>query len=297
IQRYLKKYQFKNVTIPDFLKEMELSSGKDLSNFGKDWLESIEIPFEAAKKQLGQDATSLDTLFSIEEEFQKIQSDDLDYVSYWDASNSIHLKKHLIQNYRSSLPIEIYKKAFESDTVPIRQALLSGRDLPSYLDKEKLESFLEDDSYITKESALFSLWQWYPEDRASYLEATKDVIGLPNKNMRILWLTLAMLSDTYNGPKTKVYFDELSSYTNPKYGFEIQQGAFFYLKEAFGLNADSLTDLVRATNHHSWQFKKFARDLLKELLEDTDYKTRLEKLLTELNSDESGYLRTLLNKE
>jgi len=297
IQSYLEKYQFKNVTIVDFLKEMEIVSREDLSGFRKDWLENTSIPFEEAKKQLRKDAESLDTLFSMEEELQKTQSDDLDYVDYWDASNSIHLKKHFIENYRTSLPEEIFQRAFESDTVPIRQALLSGRDLPKYLDKEKLESFLEDDSYSTKESALFRLWQAYPEDRAKYLDATKNLSGLPNKNLRIVWLTLAMLSDNYNGPQTKVYFDELSSYANPEYGFEIRQGAFFYLKEAFGLNDTSLISLVKATNHHAWQFKKFARDLLKEVMKDADYKTRLENLFEELNLEESRYLKTQLNKE
>lgn len=297
IRSYLEKYQLKNVTISDFLKEMETASGKGLSGFRKDWLESTSIHLEIAKNQLRQDSESLNMLFSMEEELQKAQSDDIDYVSYWDASNSIHLKKHLLENYNTSLPEEIYARAFASDTIPVRQALFSARDLPKYLDKEKLESLLEDHSYITKENALFTLWQLFPEDRAKYLDATKYRVGLPNKNLRIVWLTLAMLSDSYNGRQTKVYFDELSSYVGVEYSFEIRQSAFFYLKEAFGLNDESLASLVKATNHHAWQFKKFARDLLKELLKDSDYKTRLEKLATELDGDESGYLKTELNKE
>ncbi|MFK7814015.1 MAG: M1 family metallopeptidase [Maribacter sp.] len=297
VKSYLEKYQFKNVTISDFLEEMESASGKNLSGFRKDWLESTSVPFEMAKKQLRKDAKSLDILFSMEEEFQRIQSDDLDYVNYWDATNSIHLKKHFIENYSTSLPEEIYARAFESDTVPIRQAMLSGGIIPKYLDKEKLESFLEDDSYITKEGALFRLWQMYPEDRAKYLDATIDISGLPNKNFRIMWLALAMLSDSYNGPQTKVYFDELSSYTDPQYGFEIRQGAFFYLKEAFGLDDNSLTSLIKATNHHAWQFKKFARNLVEELIKDEDYKSRFEALMSELNEEEMRYLKSKLNNK
>ena len=188
-------------------------------------------------------------------------------------------------------------KALASDAVPVRQSLLSSRSLLEHLNKTQLESFLTDESYITKETALFALWQAYPEDRQKYLDATKNIIGLPNKNVRILWLTLAMLSENYNGRKTKDYFDELSSYTNPEYGFEIRQNAFFYLKEAFGLNDKGLTNLIKATNHHSWQFKKFARNLLKELLSDSDYKARLKKLSEELNPEETRYLKTELDKE
>ncbi len=294
---YLEKYQFKNVTVADFLKEMESASKVDLSGFRKEWLESTGIPLEKAKKQLRTNSRSLDRLFTIVEEQQKSQSNAIGYLNHWNASNSIHLKKYLLANYYAFLPEEIYAKAFESDTVPIRQALLLGRDLPKFLDQEKLESFLEDDSYVTKENILFRLWQNFPQDRPKYLDATKDIVGLPNKNLRIVWLTLAMLSDNYKGRKTKDYFDELSSYTSPKYNFEIRQGAFFYLKEAFGLNTESLISLVKASNHHSWQFKKFARDLLKELLKDFDYKTRLKKLATEIDTKELRYLKTELNKE
>lgn len=297
VRNYLEKYQFKNVKIAEFLKELETASGQDLSSFHKDWLESTTMPLEVAKKQLRQDSKSLDLLFSMEEELQKGQSDDVDYASYWDTTNSIHFKKHLLEKYQTSLPEAVYASAFASDTVPIRQSFFSGRDLPKYLDKEKLESLLADASYITKESALLTLWQTYPENQTKYLDATTAIVGLPNKNVRLLWLTLAMLSDGYNGPQTKTYFDELSSYTSPVYSFEIRQGAFFYLKEAFGLNDESLTSLVKATNHHAWQFKKFARDLLKELLEDSDYKKRLEKLSKELNPEESRYLISKLKIE
>jgi aminopeptidase N len=296
IASYLQKYQFKNVTISDFLKEMEEASETNLSDFHNKWLESATIPFEEAKRQLRKDASSLDILFTIEEEFQKIQSDDLNYAQYWDTSNSIHLKKHMIQKYRTSLPEEIYTRAFESDTIPIRQALLSGRDFPTYLNKNRLESFLSDDSYITKESALFRLWQAYPEDRADYLDKTIDIAGLPNKSFRLVWLTLAMLSENYNSRQTKAYFDELTSYTDSQYGFEIRQGAFFYLKEAFGLDDTSLSNLIKATNHHSWQFKKFARNLVEELLKDADYEVRLQEVAKQLTEEEVRYIHTKFKK-
>lgn len=296
IRQYLEKYQFKNATIPDFLAAMENTSGQDLSGFRKVWLENADTPFEIAKEQLRKDSESVDSHFTMDEEFQSIQSDDIDYVEYWGDANSIHLKIYMLENYGASLPEEIFAKAFTSDTIALRQSLLSGRDLPSFLDKGKLESLLQDDSYITKEKALFALWQKYPEERAKYLEQTKAIVGLPNKNVRLLWLTLAMLSDNYNSLQTKVYFDELSDYTDPKYSFEIRQGAFFYLKEAFGLNGKSLGNLVDATNHHSWQFKKFARNLLDELLVDEDYKARLNTLAVELSEEKTKYLKSKLSE-
>lgn len=297
IKNYLKKYKYKNATVDDFLKEVQKATRKNLLNFRQAWLVGKDFPIEKARALLTEKSPSIKLLFDMEADFKAVQSDDIKYEKYWDATNSIHLKKYIIENYSSSLPLEIYVKAFESDTIPVRQALLSGRDLPKFMDKEKLESLLNDESYSTKENALFALWQTYPQESAKYLDATRDVIGLPNKNMRLLWLTLAMLSENYNGIKTKDYFDELSSYTNSEYSSEIRQSAFFYLKEAFGLNEESLINLVKATNHHAWQFKKFTRNLIDELLVDSDYKTRLEKLAIKLKTEETLYLNSKLKTE
>lgn len=296
IKNYLEKFEFKNVTVDDFLKEMELASGKNLASFRSAWLENKDFPFEKAREELSKKSSSIKLLSKMEADLKAAQSDDIDYAKYWDASNSIHLKKYLLNQNHTSLPVEIFVRAFKSDTIPVRQTLLPGRELSRFITKENLESLLKDNSYITKEGILFTLWQKYPEDQVKYLNATKSIIGLPNKNVRIMWLTLAMLTDGYESFKTKEYFEELSSYTNPKYSFEIRQGAFFYLKEAFGLNEQSLQNLVQATGHHSWQFRKFARNLLDELLKDADYKSRLEKLSKELNSQETRYLKSKLTE-
>jgi len=296
IKNYLKKHQFKNVTVDDFLKEMESASGKNLSSFRSVWLESEKLPFEKAMGELSKKSSSIKLLSDMEADLKATKSDDIDYAKYWDATNSIHLKKHLLNQNHTSLPEAVFVRGFKSDTIPVRQALLSGRDISRFVTKENLESLLKDESYITKEGVLFTLWQKYPEDQVKYLNETKSVIGLPNKNVRLMWLTLAMLTEGYELFKTKEYFEELSRYTNPEYSFEIRQGAFFYLKEAFGLNEQSLQNLVKATGHHSWQFRKFARTLVDELLKDAEYELRLEKLSKELNSDETRYLISKLTE-
>ncbi len=297
IRSYLNRYGFKNVTVDDFLEEMEISIGRDLTDFQEEWLNNKEFPFEKAKAKLAEKSPSLKLSFDLEMDLNQSQSDDIDYLKYWEATNSVHLKKYMLNYYRTSLPDAIYAKAFDSDTIPVRQALFSGRDLPKFLDKEKLESLLNDKSYITKENALFSLWQAYPEERANYLDRTRNVVGLPNKNIRLMWLTLAILTEGFESVKTKSYFDELSSYTNPEYPFEVRQGAFFYLKEAFGFNDTSLINLIGATDHHVWQFRKYTRDLLNGLLEDDDYRTRIKKLAQELSVKETRYLSTKLSLE
>lgn len=297
IKNYLKKHQFKNVTIADFLTSMEKASGQELSNFKKDWLENDELPIQEAKKQLQKYSEALNVLFAMEAELKTAKSDDVDYGSYWSRTNSVHLRKHVLENYNRVLPEAIFSKAFESDTIPIRKVLSRKIDsIPDSL-KTKYETLLTDKSYVTIENALFKLWTSYPEEKVKYLEQTKNVIGLPNKNVRLLWLTLAMLTNDYNARNTQDYFQELSSYTSERYGWEIRMGAFQYLHQAIGLNDESLKNLIKATTHHSWQFKKFARNLVDELLNDADYKTRFLAMTKKLNGAELRYLNTKLNKK
>lgn len=292
IQKYLQKYSFRNVTVSDFLKEMENESRIDLSDFRKDWLDNTGIPFDAAKKSLAAHSASLRQLYDMQAELSRTQPGDIDYAKYWNGSSSIHLKKYILEKHQNSLPEEIIEKAFASDTVPVRQSLSIVDDIKRY-PKAAFESLLNDKSYVTVENSLYKLWQAYPQDRKMYLDTTEKLIGLPNKNLHLLWLTLAILTEDYQGSKTKAYFEELSGYTNPRYSFEIRQGAFFYLKEAFGFTDQNLKDLIQATTHHSWQFKKFSRDTLAELLKDPDYKKRVQNLKKELNAEELRYLNSI----
>lgn len=296
IKNYLKKYQFKNVTISDFLKEMEAVSGTDLSDFKKAWLENTGLPLAEAKTQLQKDSESLQLLFKMEEDLHAAQIDDLDYQFYWNKTNSIHFKKHLAKNYVNIFPETLLVKAFESDTVPVRQALARNMDsIPQSL-KSEYESLLFDASYVTQELALYKLWDSFPENQKKYLEQTKDIIGLPNKNVRLLWLTLAIVTNDYDARNTQVYFQELSGYTAAEFGWEIRIGAFRYLHQTLGLNTESLRNLIQATVHHSWQFKKFARNLVEELLKDADYEVRLQEIAKELKGEELRYINTKLNK-
>lgn len=296
IKNYLEKHQFKNVTISDFLIEMERSSGVDLSSYKKEWLENTELPFDELKSVLKKSSESLRTLFEMEDEFQRIQSDDLDYASYWNKTNSTYLKKYVIEKYHEILPRGIINSAFTSDTLQIRQALaVTINSVPETL-KQQFESLLEDKSYVTLENALLKLWVAFPKDRANYLSKTKDIIGLPNKNLRLLWLTLAIVTNEYDAKDTQNYFQELSSYTSPEYSWEIRIGAFGYLMEAIGFNDEALLSLIQACGHHSWQFKKYARNLLDELLKDADYVSRIQELAQELKGEDLRYIQTKLKK-
>ncbi|QLG46872.1 M1 family metallopeptidase [Costertonia aggregata] len=302
IKNYLKKHQFDSVAILDFLVEMEQTSGISLSDYKNEWLENTGLPFENIKTVLGKSSESLRTLFEMENEFEGLQSDDLDYGYYWDKTNSVHLKKYIVEQHHNILPDSVLNSTFASDTIPIRQALATSlfgmsrtRPLTDTL-RLQFETLLNDKSYVTIENALVKLWMNFPGNRVDYLNRTKGCIGLPNKNIRLLWLALAILTDDFETKKTQDYFLELSGYTASKHSWETRMTAFSYLKDAAGLNDTALLNLLQSSGHHSWQFKKFTRNLLDELLKDDDYTLRIEKLSQKLKGEELRYINGKLNK-
>ncbi len=301
VKQYLVKHQYKSVTITDFLNEIEQASGFDLSTFKSDWLERTELPFDKMKSFLRNTSSSVSLVFAMEDEFQRIQSDDLDYERYWNKSESVHFKKYLIKEYHRILPEELIFSAFETDTIPVRQTLaevlygISGARASSEGLKSRYETLLEDDSYLTIETALINLWSNFPEYRSIYLNRTKDIVGLPNKNVRLLWLTLALVTPEYGGTEKTRWLNELVKYTFSTYNPEVRQLAFQYLTNIKAMNASVYRQLIKATNHHSWQFRNFARRLLDEKLKDDTSKMEILNAARELKRDDLRYLKTKLN--
>lgn len=298
IENYLLKYQFKNVTIDDFLDEIESASGLDLTTFKLLWLESKELPFENIKMVLRESCESLDLLFIMENRFLRTKSDDVDYEDYWNKTKVVQFRKALIENHHRILPETIILNAFALDTVPIRQALanslygISGaRRSPKGL-KSLYETLLDDESYITNEIALIKLWSNFPENRNQYLDSTKNIIGLPNNNVRLLWLALALVTADYNISEKTRYLDELIGYTGAAYNPEIRQTAFQYGSQIKAENHDFFVNLIKATNHHSWQFRNFTRKMLDIKLDDLESKNRIVAIAKQLKPSDLRYLKT-----
>jgi len=173
----------------------------------------------------------------------------VDYDTYWNKSESVHFKQYLLETHHSVLPDVLIFEAFKTDTIPVRQTLanvlygVSGARKTSAELKSRYESLLDDKSYLTKEIALLKLWTHFPENRTSYLEQTKDVVGLPNKNVRLLWLTLALVTPAYKNGAKATYLNELMNYTTSTYHWEVRQTAFQYLNHINAMNTEEIRKL------------------------------------------------------
>jgi aminopeptidase N len=164
----------------------------------------------------------------------------------------------------SQIPERITTETFENP-IKVRQAIARHvSKIPVEL-KVDYESLLHDQSYATIESALYNLWINFPEDRVMYLDQTKDVQGFNDKNVRTLWLALALVTPDYEQEKKELFFRELLGYTNPKYSFQLRQNAFQYLTMVQACDTRCKENLREATTHHNWRMVKFAKELLKQL--------------------------------
>lgn len=265
VENYVYKHQFKNVQTNDFIVEAEAASEKKLTTFVNIWLENKAFPYDEAMESIKKSAFIQEYLMTDCEAF----TSKCDY--YLTSGISNEAKSRVI----SQIPARVTAQVFD-ENVFIRQAIAENlMKVPQNL-KQESERLLEDASYKTKEAALYNLWQLYPESRRDYLDKTKDVVGFSNKNVRLLWLTLALYTNDYQKANKQLFFNELVSYTAPKFNFEVRQMAFNYLKSLNLFNEEALKNLLEASRHYNWRLKKYAKNLIEELSKNSQYKAVLQ---------------------
>lgn len=299
ISEFLLTFSFKNATVSDFMRLAESSSGRDLNDYRRTWLESTSFPYREVMDHLRRSYRPIDLFMGLRQELTASSAEDESIIlRYWDATDSDPFKKRVILSYHRSLSPEFIKTAYETGSLQVRQALslvpgaFEGDLLPYF------ESLLHDDSYTTLENALYRVWLHQPDKRIFYLEKVKGIIGFPNKNIRQLWLLLAILTRDYGTAVEKhMYREELFGYTAPQFPMEVRQLAFSLIGEVFPYSRKNLEDLINAAVHPSWQFRQFARNILKEELNEPDRRRRFEQILEALRGEEYEYLKKQLDNQ
>ncbi|MFD0861656.1 M1 family metallopeptidase [Sungkyunkwania multivorans] len=293
VKEYLDTFKFQNVETDDFLAIVEKQSDLDLSAFSEKWIRSKQLKEKDLIKYL-----PLQYLLLCE--FREF--DAVDVIKRYDfALDGVHLAQDKkILEYLSESSMEnskgLYAQVLQSDNILLRQAAAFSLDTIPMSLKKDFEGLLEDPSYRTVEHALYQLWSQFPKERATYLKQTKDIIGFKDKNVRLLWLTLALVTPEFELAKKSAFYEELTGYTSKAYGFEVRQGALQYLYQIQGLGDQNLIDLLDACLHHNWRFASFARGLLKEMLKNARYKERFVALEDELPYNEQLFLKKQLTE-
>ena len=299
IVNYLEKFRFKNVTTEDFLNEARIASGQDLKTFETDWLYQTAFKAEQAYTSLMKspfikkyfEVAAL-APFSIPEKRLQLKTA-LRFPNDYIGQEAVYQ----LAGEPLSETIGLYKNGFASNNIYVRQAIaLSLETIPMALKKD-YESLLDDASYVTQEAALYQLWAQFPKNRARYLNKMKGVMGFQNRNVRQLWLVLAIVDPFYRIAEKETFKKELKSYTSPAYSFEIRETAFGYIHELQLWDTQTIGHLVNASVHPSWRFKKNARKLVDSVLKKETYKNQMVLRMQTYSEEERAYLKTKLDLE
>ncbi len=328
VKKYLEQFQFKNADTDDFIGIVEKESGKNLKRFIETWLVAKELPedFDDFGKTLTASAITNTSMYKyLDGESKFITGLELFKLKQKEAPKSIGkdigltldlFSDELVQETNpisnelvAAMVSEIksvqntiekavlYKKALETNDIEIRQALAKSVDtIPPAL-KREFETLLKDRSYNTIEAMIPKFWFAFPEDRVNLLETTRLTHGFNDKNIRILWLLLALVAEEYKPHLTGQFYKELSGYTSQRYNYEMRLNAFRALFQLQAFTDENLKDLLNASVHHNWRFYSASRDILEGLLESPVYKERITALKGQLPEKEQNYLIKKLEGE
>lgn len=299
IHNYLEKHKFRNVQTSDFLTVAEEVSGIDLSAYKKIWLEQPEFPSETALKLLTKHDFIKKYLFLAQQRTQPL-------AGKWSVLKEAlkfpvneYLGQEVVYQLNqdtSQEAIALLDQAFQSNNLYVRQAIATSvTKIPEAL-KASYEELLTDASYATVEAALYHLWVQYPSKRKIYLEKTQNIVGFNDKNVRLLWLLLALNTKDFNPEHHQKYYQELSEYTHQSYSFTTRENAFSYLQSIKSFSNPSLINLAQGTTHHHWRFRKFCRQLVDELLTDETYKKKYVALLPGMSPAYQTYINTKISE-
>ncbi|MBP8066370.1 MAG: M1 family peptidase, partial [Flavobacterium sp.] len=297
VKSYLKKYGFQNVNTDNFLNEVKKVSKFDTEKFKKVWLEKSGFEIQEAltilkKNKFIKDYLSLTELYETPLSEKKNRFETL-----LKSEHFYPLQEEVIyqlQNVPFEEKKELLVTAMQSNNLKARQAIAATlKEIP--LDfKEEYKTLLNDESYITKEIALKSLWQQFPEDRFELLDKTDTWIGFNDKNLRVTWLSLALATKDYKNEEKVKFYDELLDYSSSKFEANTRQYAIVNLLFLNKMDQNVLPNLVNSLVHHKWQFSKFGRDKIRELVKQEVFKKYFEELLPKLSEAEQVQLKKIL---
>ncbi len=297
IKNYLTKYAYQNVTTDDFLNEVKAVSSINTDEFRKKWLETNEFDYEIVKKLLEKNK-SIKLSFKLQKErkepfpkkkkllFEIMQSD-----AYYTLKQEVIIQ---LKNVPFEDCKDLIRLGMKTNNVYIRQEIIKNIDVIPNDFKEEYKTFLNDESYITQELAFGHWWKQFPQERFKLLDQFKTTYGLNDKNIRTLWLYLALQTKGYNPKEKPNYYDELLDYSSEKFESSVRQNAFEYLFMLDPNDENLLIPITKALTYPKTQLSKYAKDRVKEMLKSEKHKAYFDKKLPNLTVPEQAIIRKLM---
>ncbi len=300
VKSYLKKHQYQNVETNDFLAEIKkVAPTFDTEKFKETWLEDFHFQTEEANVLLQKNGF-IQTLLETQQLRKKALTENRNKFRELLQSKVFYPVKTEVLYQLKAVSFadkkEFLALAMQTNDVKVRQAVAEFTEEIPMEFKVQYELLLDDASYDTKEIAFMNLWKNFPGSSSAYLMKAKDWMGGNNKSLRIMYLTFALLSPEKNMDKDTLH-SELVAYTSPKFESSVRQNAIVNALAIDDKDKEVLKNLVNATTHHKWQFSKFGRDYIRQLLKDDSCRAIFESLLPIVSESEKIQLQNLLNEK
>jgi len=153
--------------------------------------------------------------------------------------------------------VELFREALNDKDANVRKAaLLNLNPVPDML-RSSVEKALYDSSFLNVEYALEALCTSFPASAAQYLDQTRDMEGWRGKNIRMMWLAIAISGGQHE------YLEELINYGSPKFEFETRINAFNLLGKLKYYDSGTIEFAELASKHWNNKLSSAAREYLK----------------------------------
>jgi aminopeptidase N len=298
VKSYLKKYAYKNVDTEDFLNEIKKVTNFDISHFKNKWLLSADFDWNEAMRILksNQFISQLEEVRNLEAKpFQQKKNQLLRLMQdavYFPIKQEI---LYQIETIPYADKQEFMVLALNSNDIKVRQTVIETVDYIPNESKSDFETLLTDKSYITREIALYRLFKNFPEERKKYLDLAKNWEGL-NYNLKLAYLTLHFVNNLENNVSNESILSELAKFIKEPYDAKTRENALDILIQFQLISDEVLLSLIDLSLHHKWQTVKYAKDTLRTLIKNPNYKNQLENLKNKVKEAQKSRIDYFLNE-
>lgn len=187
---------------------------------------------------------------------------------------------------------ELITPLFQKDLKTRQQIAIQVDSIPASI-KNEYKTLLHDASYITRQSALWHYWANFKNEQVSILEETQNMPDNYDKTFRISWLSMALLTPEFQPRQKMSFVREIIAYSSPDYHMLIRLNAFEMLLNLDLINAEVIDNLLEAGLHFNWRMHKPAREMLKELYQNINYKYLINSRVSLLSAEMHAFYQGL----
>lgn len=298
VKSYLEKFAFKNVDTDEFLAEIKSVSNFDVEKFKNDWLLNPYFNYEVAVQYLNNNSfiTIYNDLLSKSDAPFEVKIDEFERIMQSNVYYPVKVEiLHQCKNIKLENKQKLIELALATDDVKVLQAVAETVDYIPRDFKTQYESLLQDKSYITREIALFRLWQNFRENQLDYITLSNNWIGL-DYNLKIANLTLNVVTKSVDFSEKQKAISELEEMTKLPYEFKVREAAMETILNLKLPSNQVYLSLIDATMHHKWQLVKFGKDKIRALLSNDVERAKIIDLQAIMSDKQKERLAVFLKE-